>query len=178
MINLAGLAQAQLEAVGYDLCIDDGDYGPIVSFENDSILGFAFFFVDARELMDSWRCESERVIREFNFSLRRGEAKSWNTYLIFLAEGLASASENIVLGSIEEDLVGTRKIARAGISNTENLRSALLSLLAIQNAPSLDAVDMPAEIRVRTSELSSKLVEAFLSGANDTIVFELLELDR
>ena len=178
MINLIGLAKAQLEAVGYDVGIGDGDYGSIISFENDSILGFAFFFQDASELIGGWRSESERVIREYNFALRRGEVKSWNTYLIFLAEGLASTSEEIVLGSIEEDLVGTRKIARAGIANAEGIRSALLSLLAIQSAPSLDAVDMPDEIRARTSELSSKLVDAFLSGANNTSVFELLELDR
>ena len=83
-----------------------------------------------------------------------------------------------MLGSIEEDLVGTRKIARAGITNTEDIRSALLSLLAIQNAPRLEAVDMPTEIRVRTSELPSELVEAFLSGTNTATLFELLELDR
>lgn len=76
---------------------------------------------------------------------------------------------------IEEDLTGTRKIARAGIGDVEQLRTALLPLLPIQSAPSLGAVDMPAEIRLRTTELPKRAIEAYLSGAHEASVIQVLE---
>ena len=66
MTTLVKLTQAQLESVGYDVEIRDGEYGPIILFENDSILGFAFFFPNPRALIDGWRSESERAIKAFN----------------------------------------------------------------------------------------------------------------
>ncbi|GHE05396.1 hypothetical protein U879_04035 [Defluviimonas sp. 20V17] len=107
--------------------------------------------------------------------LRRAERKAWNAYLVFLAPSPGDYGENIMVGGIEEDLVGTRKIARAGIADAADVRAALLPLLAIQNAPRLDAVDMPAEIRLRTTELPSKLVDGFLSGASENTLLQLLE---
>ena len=106
------------------------------------------------------------------------ERKAWNSYLVLLAEAAADYGENILLGSIEEDLVGTRKIARAGILTAEDTRLAILPLLAIQNAPHLEAVDMAAEIRLRTTELPVELVEAFLSGAAETTLAQLLEANQ
>ena len=43
---------------------------------------------------------------------------------------------------IEEDLTGTRKIARSGIRDSSDLRAALLPLLPLQSAPKLEAVDI------------------------------------
>jgi hypothetical protein len=107
--------------------------------------------------------------------LRRADRKAWNTYLVLVSERTGNYGENIMLGAIEEDLVGTRKIARAGITNAEDVQAALLPLLAIQGAPRLDPVDMPAEIRLRTSELPGMLVDAFLSGASNATLTQLLE---
>lgn len=83
--------------------------------------------------------------------------------------------KTVSLGAIEEDLAGTRKIARAGVNDVANLHAAILPLLALQSAPRLDAVDITEEIRQRTTELPPRAVEAFLSSADEAVVIQVLE---
>jgi hypothetical protein len=175
MNPIISTVQEQLIGGGYAVAVTDDQDGPVVLFENDFVLGFVLFFPDAPTLLGSWKASSQRVLHAAQFALRRAERKAWNVYLVLLAEAPGDYGQNILLGSIEEDLVGTRKIARAKIADAEDIRGALLPLLAIQNAPRLDVVDMPAEIRLRTSELPSELVDAFLHGASDGVVAQLLE---
>jgi hypothetical protein len=106
---------------------------------------------------------------------RRAQAKAWNAYSVFLATDPANYGEMVALNAIEEDLTGTRKIARAGIGDIEQLRAALLPMLPIQHAPILEPVDMPTEIRLRTSELPGRAVDAFLSGAQEPLIIQVLE---
>lgn len=178
MSDILGMVQEQLLAGGYSVGTADDQDGPVVLFENDSILGFVLCFADAADLLERWQVTSQRVLQSAQFALRRAERKAWNAYLVFLAEAPGDYGQNIMLGGIEEDLVGTRKIARAGIADAEDVRAALLPLLAIQNAPRLDAVDMPAEIRLRTSELPGELVDAFLSGAAESTLLQVLEAGK
>lgn len=178
MSALLSIVQEQLVGAGYAVATADGQDGPVLLFENDSILGFVLCFPDATAVLEQWVSSSQRVLLTAQFALRRAERKAWNTYLVFLAAADGDPGQNMMLGLIEEDLVGTRKIARAGITNAEGVRTALLPLLAIQNAPHLDAVDMQAEIRLRTTELPNELVDAFLSGAAESTLTHLLEADQ
>jgi hypothetical protein len=175
MSPILSTVQEQLIVGGYAVTTTDDQDGPVVLFENDFVLGFVLIFPDAPTLLETWQASSQRVLHAAQFALRRAERKAWNVYLVLLTEAPADYGQNILLGSIEEDLVGTRKIARARIADSEDIRGALLPLLAIQNAPRLDAVDMPAEIRLRTTELPSELVDAFLNGASDGVIAQLLE---
>lgn len=175
MSVISGIVREQLLEGGYAVgTIDDQD-GPVLLFENDSILGFVLCFSDAATLLERWQAASQRVLQSAQFALRRAERKAWNAYLVFLAEAPGEYGENIMIGAIDEDLIGTRKIARAGVADGAEVRAALLPLLAIQNAPRLDAVDMAEEIRMRTTELPTELVEGFLSGASESTLLQLLE---
>ena len=178
MSSLLLMTQRQLASAGYSVTTNDDRDGSIVLFESDSILGFVLFFPDAATLLEGWGSASQRVLQAAQFALRRAERKAWNAYLIFLTDGVGDYAQNIEIGAIEENLVGTRKLAKAGVSNVEDLRLALLPLLAIQNAPRLDAIDMPLEIRMRTTELPTELIEAFLGGASESILTQLLETSQ
>jgi hypothetical protein len=101
--------------------------------------------------------------------------KAWNAYAVLISAAEANYSESVVLSAIEENLVGVRKIARAGVRDVADVRDALLPLLPLQSAPKLEAVDMDAEIRLRTTELPSRAVDAFLSGAEEAVVIQVLE---
>lgn len=57
----------------------------------------------------------------------------------------------------------------------DDVRLALLPLLTIQSTPRLEAVDMADEVRLRTTEIPSKIVEAFLSGMPIPTVVRLME---
>jgi hypothetical protein len=52
------------------------------------------------------------------------------------------------------------------------------SLMPLQSAPVLDAVDSKEEIRQRTTELAPRIVEAFLSAADTHVVLQLLEEEQ
>jgi len=153
----------------------DDQGGGVILFESDFVLGFVLVFDDPDALLANWQAASARALLANQFALRRAESKAWNAYFLFLAEAQGDYGQNIALGSIEEDLVGTRKIARAGIVTKEDCRAALLPLLPVQNAPRLEAIDMSAEIRLRTSELPEPLVDAYLAGAGEGLMTQLLE---
>ena len=147
----------------------------VVIFENATVLGFALLYKDSLELLENWRVHSDLVLRETQFSLRQAGEKAWNTYTVFLSEDRANPHDRAKLQGIEEDLVGTRKIARAGVKDAEELRLALLPLMGIQNAPRLEPIDMVKEIRLRTSELPDELIDGFIADVPKSMMTKLLE---
>ncbi len=174
-MSVLQLALQQLDQAHYSVAIVDDSTGQYLVFEGETVLGFVLAFPDGASLIDTWRARSQHVLKASQFGLRRAEAKAWNAYLVLLARDLADYGVSVNLSAIEEDLTGTRKIARAGISTETMVRAALLPLLAMQNAPQLNAVDMAAEIRLRTSELPSELIDAFVRGAPEATMLQLLE---
>lgn len=174
-MSILHLAARQLDDAGYSVAaLTDADI-QYLAFEGDTVLGFVLAFDDADALIERWHQDSQRVLRASQFGLRRAETKAWNAYVILLTGDKSDYASTIRLGAIEEDLTGTRKIARAGVVSDEDMRGALLPLLAMQHAPKLDAVDMAGEIRLRTSELPLDLIDAFIGGAPDTTILQLLE---
>lgn len=175
MNDITDAVHAHLVEAAYDVGILSTPAGEITVFENDSVLGFVLFFEEPGELLANWRSASASVLQSAQFALRRAENKAWNTYLLFLAKNAGDYGQNINLGAIEEDLVGTRKIARAGLATPDDIRLALLPLLPVQNAPQLEAVEMAAEIRLRTTELPAELMDTFLAAGPDSTLLQLLE---
>ena len=166
---------AHLSTAEYSVGALDMPDGSVTIFENDTILGFALYYPDPETLIQSWRSASARVFEHARFALRHAGTKAWNAYLLLLADAPGDYGQTIALANIEEDLVGTRKIARAGVEIPDELRNALTPLLPLQTAPRLEAVDMAAEIKLRTSELPSELVDGFLSNASSAVLLRMLE---
>jgi hypothetical protein len=175
MIDLIEESQRMLREVGCATVVFESDRYKALAFENLTVLGFIFAYESPLHLLQRWTADFNEAITKNQLGLRRAQAKAWNTYTIFLAQDVPQYTEMVALSAIEEDLRGTRKIARAGIKDGEDLRVALLPLLPIQNAPRLEAVDMKAEIRLRTTELPPRTVEAFLSDALETLIMQVLE---
>ncbi|RYD68595.1 MAG: hypothetical protein EOP58_00090 [Sphingomonadales bacterium] len=169
------LAARHLHEAGYSVAaLTEADIR-YLAFEGDTVLGFVLAFDDADVLIERWHQDSQRVLKASQFGLRRAETKSWNAYVVLLTDGPSDYASTIRLGTVEEDLTGTRKIARAGVVSDDDMRGALLPLLAMQHAPRLDAVDMAGEIRLRTSELPPELIDAFVGGAPEGTILQLLE---
>ena len=166
---------AHLSAAGYSVGALETPAGPVTIFENDTILGFVLHYSDPATLLQNWHANSTRVFEHARFTLRHADTKAWNAYLVLLADAPGDYGQNIALANIEEDLVGTRKIARAGVGIPDELRHALTPLLPLKAAPRLEAVDMPAEIKLRTPELAPGLVDGFLSNASEAVLLQMLE---
>lgn len=168
-------ASEVLMAAGFDTARAVSDAREYLLIEDATTVGLVIAYPDAETLADNWSAESTAALRRHSLALRRAGQKAWNAYIVLLAGGTLTDSGSIALAAIEEDLAGARKIARGGIVETVHLRDALLSLLPLQNAPKLGAVDMASEIRVRASELSDLQIEAFLSNAESSTVLQILE---
>jgi hypothetical protein len=149
-----------------------------LAFENDTVIGFVLAYDTVAALVLDWRAASDALIRAHAELLGAAGQKAWNTYLVLLAVKEAGFGEALTLGQIEEDLEGTRKIARAGVSGLVTARGALLPLLPFRAAPVLDPVDMPAEIRERAGEVSPEVIRAFLSHADQSLVLQTVEDDK
>jgi hypothetical protein len=170
---LAEAATLLIDA-GYD-AIDPIEARPRhVGFENDTVMGFVLAFDSPSALLREWEGCSDQLLNSYRFALRHGNKKAWNVYTVFLARGCASSGDTAVMAGIEENLVGTRKIARA-IEGIEDLRNALLPLLPFQNSPRLEEVNFRHEIELRCQELPTRAVKAFLSGDSETVVLPVLE---
>lgn len=148
---------------------------PALAFENSTVVGFLFAYETARDLLDIWAENADAAISANQFGLRRAGQKAWNAYLILLAAGEADYAESVALSALEEDLTGTRKIARAGVKEIADARAALLSLLPLQVAPQLESVNIVTEIRQRATELPPRVLDAFFSQAELAVVMQALE---
>ena len=165
MIDLIEESERLLRTAALSTHLIETSRGTALAFEGTTILGFVMSYRECAELIEQWSADASALVAENQLSLRRAQDKAWNTYTVLLAAAEAGYGQRVALSAIEEDLTGTRK----------RLRAALLPLLPIQNAPQLDAVDMPSEIRLRTTELPKRIVDAFLSGAQEGSVAQILE---
>lgn len=146
-----------------------------ILFEDATVLGFLLAYRDPSELALAWEADASCAISDYQLVLRRAGQKAWNAYIVLLATADGDYRQSAALAAIEEDLAGTRKIARMAIRDIADLRAALLPLLPLQAAPKLEAVDIQAEIRERATELPPRAVDAFLSTADESVVMQVLE---
>lgn len=157
----------------YEFVVESFDVA-CIGFENDLNLGFVYCYETTDNLLKNWKSNSDQLLSKYQFQLRSAGEKSWNVYSVFLSFGASGSEENTLLAQVEENLSGTRKIARAVDPDLNGIRSGLLPLLQIQNPPILGPIDMVEEIKTRSSSLPQKGVEAFLAGAPNNEILRLM----
>jgi len=168
------IASEFLSKSGYDVVFEAAPGIRCVGFENDVLFGFLIVFESVELLLEQWSNVSEEIYSRYQFQIRSSRDKAWNAYSILLAEGQANEQQRRLFSEIEEDLVGTRKIARGVSPDEVDIRNALLPVLRLQKAPQLEPVDMAAEIRVRAADIPGSALEAFLDAAPDDEVIRLM----
>lgn len=174
-MEIIDATEGLLTGIGFTVLRSSVKGREVLIFEDDSVIGFVFSYSSAQSLIAGWGRDSEAAVSAHQLALRRAGQKAWNTYVVLLASGEASHAETAALAAIEEDLIGTRKIARSGMKDTSDVEAALLPLLPLQSAPRLDAVDMVLEIRQRATELPPRAVDAFVSGIEESVVLQVIE---
>jgi len=175
VIDMLKTSGEVLSRVGFSVSPVSVSARQALAFEDAMVLGFLFAYDDPRELMENWAKDADQAVATHQLGMRRAAQKAWNTYVVLLAAKEVDYAQSVALGEIEENLIGTRKIARAGIGDVASVRAALLPLLPLQSAPKLEAVDIVREIRERTTELPAAAVDAFLLGTDEGVVIQVLE---
>lgn len=168
------LVSSVLAEAGFTSFSVDVETDNCLAFEDDVSFGFIHLYPRLDDLISNWKAESESAFSKFQFQIKSSGEKAWNAYSVFIALERPDAKYTALLARIEEDLSGTRKIARGVGTAVDEIRQGLLPLLNIQNPPVLDPVDMVAEIRARADGLPVKAVEAFLLKAPNAEVLRLM----
>lgn len=154
-------------------------------FEDRSVFGMVTTYDSVPHLLQNWETRQDQFLESNKKSLRSAgnQEKVWNAYTVHLTVGdfaddeRKKAEQENRLFHIEEDFRGTRKVARANITDDEDVAEALFPLLPIQKIPQLAAENYRQRLE---RELSKEFDDAFLSVLNeedstDDIVDKLLE---
>jgi hypothetical protein len=150
----------------------------VLWFEGDTVFGFVIGYETAADLIHTWSEDLAAILTRHALILRRGGQKAWNTYAFFVTANVASSSEVLAMSVIEENLAGTRKIARGGVSTDLTARAVLLPLLPIQQAPQLEAVETIGAIRMRATEVGDGAFKAFLSNSSPAQILSAFEEEQ
>lgn len=170
------LAEAGFSTRRTEIPADDGGRTfETLAFEDATVLGFIVAYDNPEQLIATWPADRDRIAMRHREVLQAARQKAWNAYLVLVSRGPADFAQSLMLGQIEEDLEAMRKITKAGVAVSGGARMALLPLLPFRAAPSLDPIEMPAEIQSRSTELDDEIVAAFLSNADEAVVMQLLE---
>jgi len=175
MIDVFTTAERLLTAADYVLLRLADTETPSLAFEGRTVVGFMHVYDIPSDLVRFWQRDHEDAIRRLSFAFRRAGDKAWNTYAVFLAAADPDVRATHAMHVIEEDLSATRKIARAGLHTSADVRSALLPLLPVVNAPLLERIDIASEMRERAQDVPPAALDAFLQNRPEEEVLELLE---
>ena len=160
-MDLSEVVRAALQKAGYRC--DASQNGDIV-FEDDTLLGFVSVQESARDILAKWREKQEAFLRSFATPLRKDAGKAWNVYSVFVAGGKCAPQDAAALLEVEEDFVGTRKLARAGIATEDDVFEALYPLLPIEHTVALGEGN-GLERAQRRLELPGEITDALTSDS-------------
>ncbi|MGP8175070.1 MAG: hypothetical protein ACLP7O_11065 [Terracidiphilus sp.] len=154
MIDIFSTAQAVLRESGYWTRLFPFEQTSILSFEDESILGFCYIFADVNTLLSKWRSKETELINHHVVRFRSAGEKSWNIYSVLLCGEVADQTQTRKARQIEENLERTRKIVACGASTREAVQRSLLPLLRLQYRPSLQAEGLGDRLRRRISTIA------------------------
>ena len=175
MKNVLHEAQSILMEAKYHVVPVAEDGQEYIAFENNTLFGFLHYYSTIEELLSSWKQDKDKALKLFSPKLHLAGSKAWNVYTVILTSEEANDIQFHALQDIEEDLSGTRKIARSNLDTTDDVRAALLSLLPFSYIPSLPSLDIKQEIALRAQELPKKALMAFLADEELSTIATLLE---
>ncbi len=149
MTDLKSQLQVVLHRASYVTWLGAVDGIDTLAFEDDTVMGFAYIFIDVADLLTRWHGVETKMLRTYASSLQKAGEKTWNVYSVFLTVGIPDEVQSRQVRWIEEDLERTRKIAACRVIDQQSLVNALLPLLPIQNQPLLDHEDFDVTKRLQ-----------------------------
>lgn len=157
---------------GYQVSMEANDRQPQLLFENLSVFGFVVDFGSTQELVAGWAATQEQFLRRYSRALQLHPTKAWNAYGVFLTAEKGNPVATSQLGAIEEDFNATRKIARAGVATSDDVRRALAPLLTVSHARVLEGVNVEKRVG---SLLPPALRSALIDDQSPQLIADLLE---
>jgi len=165
MIDVLSAMQVVLREAGFATRLSSLDRSPIVSFEDDTLIGFGCVFESPDALLARWKTTEKSLLMRYAAGIRTAGEKAWNVYCIFLCGSAADTVHNRQVRWIEEDLEHTRKIAACGLATREDLLRALLPVLPLQYQPVLRPEDVTERLLTRIRTIAPRAAHVMLNPA-------------
>jgi hypothetical protein len=145
-------------------------------FEDETVFGFVVEYSTAKDLLNNWQPNQDKLLERFSAILRNAGAKAWNVYTVLLTEGMTDdAQQTHIFETIEENLRHTRKIPRQNIRTPSDVRAALAPLLAVPTQSILAAESFEVRLtRKLEAEIGAEAAKSFLGEADEETVARLL----
>lgn len=156
MIDVLSTLQVVLREASFATHLRSIDNSSIVSFEDDTLLGFGCLFANPGTLLERWKNMELSLLTHYAAHLRTAGDKAWNVYCIFLCSAAADPVQNRQVRWVEEDLERTRKIAACGLSSREDLVRALLPVLPLRYQPALRAENVTERLQTRIHAIAPR----------------------
>jgi hypothetical protein len=134
----------------------------IIHFEDGNLMGFVWAAPTVSKLLKEWQAHQDSFLKLNSDALARSELKAWNLYSVLLTAGEPRDDERPALVQIEEDFRASRKIARCGISTSEDVLNALLPFVPIQRIVPVQHYSEFEELRQRVKSVPTPAVEILL----------------
>jgi hypothetical protein len=174
MIDIFSTAQGILRESNYRTRLLPFEQSSILSFEDESILGFCYVFADLTELLTRWKSIEAEFLNRHSPRFRSAGDKAWNIYSVFMTGETGDSVQMREVRWIEEDLDRTRKIAACGVTTREYLYRALLPLLGLQYRPTLQLDGLTERLQRRISAIAPAAANVALK--DDVAPIEVVRL--
>jgi hypothetical protein len=174
--DLLAAATEALHAGGFKRVADGvSDGWPFAArlFEDDYSIVCVGVYETWTELASGWTDAQAHVVDLMSTHLVRGDAKSWEGYLVLVTTGTPSAAARSSVAEIRYDTNRLRKLVATGdeLITIADVERALLPVLPLDGGVALQepvsAVDLLPELleeRGIRREVSARLLEAFDEG--------------
>ncbi len=154
MIDLFSTVQVVLKEADFETRLTSIDNLQVVSFEDNTLLGFCCVFEDPDDLLENWKTTEMTFLSRYAVHFRAAVDKAWNVYSVFLCSSAADDVQSRQVRQIEEDLQRTRKIASCGIAGRDGLVETLLPLLPLQYRAVLQTEDTTERLQRRIAQIA------------------------
>ena len=160
-MNLFYETQQILEQAGYFTRVTTSDDG--FDFEDETLFGFVKVYPSPDLIASDWEKQQDSFLSRNARRIRANAPKAWNAYSVFLTPCDASPELKATLYQIEDDFRGTRKIAGANLTTSEELQKTLYPLIGLVKRVQLTQTGGP-NLEERLKSLRPMEVEALLNN--------------
>ena len=143
-------------------------------FEDSTIMGQVHVLASAAEIVETWESLQDNFLRRNASRLLVDTTKAWNLYTILLASHAPPIDLARALFSLEDDLRGTRKIARAGVLTKRDIAAALAPILPFHSVPSVAPIDASVALAERLHSVAPPLQGLVTGASTEALVASLL----
>lgn len=162
MIDILATTQVLLRESGYFTRLLSFEKGPLLCFEDDTIMGFCRVFDTPEAMLKDWKQIETALLLRYGSRFRSAGEKAWNIYCVFLSSAPANSVHAREVRWIEENLERTRKVASCNLSTREEIQRALLPLLRLQYRPTMQLDGVTDRLRRRIAMIAPNAADVSL----------------